>query len=272
MNMGLNIAINMDFDHTCTQHPVYHQDPFLEKLGIDVLAFWNEVSRRQTIYESQSNGKENFNIVYLTLFKEAVEDKLGRSLTRADLLEAGKLLKEEHLYPGLPDFWSYIKEQFSDDHVQVGIISVGIKPILEGCSLVEPNVDIISAYDFITEDDSPGGRVIGPACTVSSDEKENVLIRLSYGEASRKGITSGRESYNFPLEHSIIIADGFSDRAMCNVGGRYGAQRLGIAPDLKRVAQATATLGDYFDEFHIGDYRPGSTLVNSIEQRIRNFH
>jgi hypothetical protein len=269
--MGLNIAINMDFDHTCTQHPIYHQDPFLEKLGVDVPAFWKEVSRRQSIYEARSGGKENSNIVYLTLFKEAVEEKLNRPLTRADLLEAGTLLKKEHLYPGLPEFWSYIREQFPDDRVQVGIISVGIKPILEGCPLVGPNIDVIAAYDFMTEDDSPEGRIIGSACTVSSDEKENVLIRLSYGNSSKEGIASGREVYEFPLGHSIIIADGFSDRAMCNVGRRYGALCLGIAPDLEGVAQGNEKLGAYFNAFHIGDYRPGSILVNSIEERIHSF-
>ncbi|PIZ51749.1 hypothetical protein COY27_02400 [Candidatus Woesearchaeota archaeon CG_4_10_14_0_2_um_filter_33_13] len=272
MSTPLNIAINMDFDYTCTRPPIFHQDPFLEQLGINSADFWNKVSTTQRAYEQRSIGRENFSVMYLTLFQREVEAKLGRPLTRADLLEAGRLLKKEHLFPGLPEFWNNIKEGFPNDNLEVRIISVGIKPILQACPIVGPYVDIIAAYDFLTEDGSDTGRIIGPACTVSSGEKENVVVALSYGKSFRGNLRDGQQVYDFPLRQTIIIADGFSDRAMCQLGKKYGAATIGIAADQGAIVKAGRELGYYFDEFHVGDYRPGSSLLQSIETKIKSFH
>ncbi len=257
--MKPRIAITADLDGTLAEG--MHPNFLLDKMGMDRKEFWDR------IYEEQkkiTNSPENFIALYFTRIIDAVnhynEQNPKTPITRETMGELGKEL-DKTLFPGADTLFPELRSDYPEAEFSFRVISCGIKPIIEG-SLLERYCDHVCAYDFVKSHYSD--RIAGLGLTVSSDEKENVLIRLSIGQSKIRG------AYDWPLENSLVLGDGLTDKAMLKVNKRYGGMSVGVISNESDRRNAETELGPFVHSVQFADYRRGSDLRKTIDGFVRS--
>ncbi|HOG69326.1 MAG TPA: hypothetical protein PK366_08100, partial [Fibrobacteraceae bacterium] len=151
------IAMVWDFDKTLICN--YMQEPLFRRYNIQANAFWNEINRLQQFY-AKRNININRDTCYLNHILTYVKSGLLKGLSNRILRECGKELE---FFPGLPDFFSDIKNQVEEDSLfkKYGIklehyvVSTGFAETIRG-SAIAPFVDGIFGCEFIESPARPG--------------------------------------------------------------------------------------------------------------------
>ena len=187
--MVKNIALVFDVDYTLING--YHPSIILEKRGVDIDQFWKKVSSLQQA-EKNNGEKTNLDIIYLAHFMNEIRYGKLRGLTLQDLRNDGKDL-EKLYYPGIPEFFDKIRKLNSENNISFNIVSVGIKPLLEGSSL-NKYMNYIFGYTFF-DDLTPGLAIDDIKSTTSSSEKISSIVTVSYGNSET--------DFEFPIKDMI---------------------------------------------------------------------
>ena len=250
------IAINADLDGTLADG--MHPDLLLDRLRISREEFWNGINKEQDLL--RQGNFENHIALYFTRLIDAINNYNDNHphdiITRDSLVELGQGL-DGTLKPGVKDFLIDLPADNPDYEFSLRVISSGMKPIIQGSFLGE-HCDHICAYDLVPSHYTPN-RFAGMGLTVSSDEKENIIVRMSIGNSKVRG------KYDWPLADTLILGDGLTDIPMFKVGKNYGSHCIGIISDEAIRQTAAEKLAHYVHEIHFGDYRRGSDLRKSID-------
>ena len=246
------IIFKFDLDGTLIDGD--HPELLFEDKDIDINQFWREIAE-----ERNDDAFENDTGLYLTRLVDEINygRMQGLTIEKIKMLGAGI---NKMFFPGLPGFFDEIKKEFPQCEFRFHLISSGIKPMIEG-SILKNYFHEICAYDLIPSK-YQSDKIIGPSSTVSSGEKENIMINLSIGNSKEK-------KYEYPLKDTIIVGDGITDKAMFKVGKQYGATCFGVIRDESARISAETFLGKSIESIHVADYREGSELRKAISQAIQ---
>src|SRR3989339_962978 len=254
--MVKNIALVFDVDYTLING--YHPSIILEKRGVDIDQFWKKVSSLQQA-EKNNGEKTNLDIIYLAHFMNEIRYGKLRGLTLQDLRNDGKDL-EKLYYPGIPEFFDKIRKLNSENNISFNIVSVGIKPLLEGSSL-NKYMNYIFGYTFF-DDLTEGEGIDEIKSTSSTAEKIPAIVSISYG----KGI----EEFEYPIKEMIYFGDGETDRPAF----KFVKKRNGIAicvydPDKQGAKEYAMKLKEDVNYILPADYTEGSELWNTVNEIIK---
>lgn len=240
----------------------FHVNPFIENvLRLNLDEFWHEVGTRQRTLPGYSDKT----VLFLSMLLYLGEKKLGRQLRREEFVESGQDLPKLY-YPGIPNFFNEIKEDYPDRLFYTGVNTSGITPIIEGSTLGQ-SLDFICGYDFLIED----GVIVGISGSCSASEKGALFSQISKGRSKRKGV------HEWPLSDAFYFFDGQTDRSFARVGQIYGAYGIIILEKLadprkqkKAQAYAAKLKADNFGQvICYNDFRRGHAVRTTMDERFR---
>ena len=249
------IALVFDADNTLMRG--YHPSAILEKRGINVNEFWKKVTSLQD--KEKAKGESNVEIVYLAMLMHEIRYGKLKGLTIKELKETGKEI-DKILYKGLPEFFDKLRKNNEDKHISYNIVSVGIKPLLEGSSLAK-YMDRIFGYTFF-DDLTEGEGIDEIKSTSSTAEKIPAIVSISYGK--------GVEEFEYPIKEMIYFGDGETDRPAF----KFVKKRNGIAicvydPDKQGAKEYAMKLKEDVNYILPADYTEGSELWNTVNEIIK---
>ena len=283
------IALIWDFDRTLI--PGNMEAPVFEEYGVEPAMFWAEVDGLVDFYASQGViiARET---AYLGHTLTYVREGIFEGLTNEKLRELGGKLEP---CPGLPDFFQATRDRVAEipEFVHEGItvehyvVSTGIRPMIEGCSLA-PHIDGIWANTFIEEPASAGYLeqlpvVTGPrpvshlGFVIDNSSKPRGIFEINKGVNKKPDIdVNARMSEaqrRVPLRNMIYIADGPSDVPCFSILNANGGKTLGVYTleprDNHRQVRQLQEQGR-IQGMAEADYRPGKAaylwLMDSLEQ------
>ena len=164
------------------------------------------------------------------------------------------------LYKGLPEFFDKLRISNENLQISYNIVSVGIKPLLEGCSLAK-YMDRIFGYTFF-DDLTAGDGIDEIKSTSSTAEKIPAIVNISYG----KGI----EEFEYPIKQMIYFGDGETDRpAFKFVNKRNGIAICVYDPEKENSYENAMKLKNDVNYVLPADYTEGSELWNTINEIIK---
>ncbi len=220
------IALIWDFDKTLICE--YMQRPLFEHYEIDAKVFWNEVNNLEEYYKKQ-NIRINSDAIYLNHILTYVQEGKFKGLNNHTLKELGKDLK---FYPGLPEFFTTIKDVVANDpeyskfniSVEHYIVSTGFTEMIKG-SAIAPLVEEIWGCEFIERPAHSGYNLSEPvpehsditqvAVAVDNTTKTRAIFEINKGVNKFESIDVNSKMKSgdrrIPFEHMIYIADGPSD-------------------------------------------------------------
>jgi len=253
------VALVYDADNTLMKG--YHPSLILEKRGLDPKIFWNKVTSSQKI-EEERGEKTRLDIIYLAQFMNEVRNGNLKGLTKAEMKEAGKDLPKM-FYPGLPEFFTKIKEANPSHEISHNIVSVGIKDLLQS-SVLGHHMKHIFGYTFF-DNFTPGPQIDEIKSTTSSVEKVDSIVQISKGNAP--GI------YEYPIQNMIYFGDGQTDiPAFKFVKQRHGTTILVYDPNTPGAKEKAIELKRYVDYIVPADFTEGSELWNAVNETIKGSH
>lgn len=288
------IAMVWDFDKTLICN--YMQEPLFRRYNIQANAFWNEINRLQQFY-AKRNININRDTCYLNHILTYVKSGLLKGLSNRILRECGKELE---FFPGLPDFFSDIKNQVEEDSLfkKYGIklehyvVSTGFAETIRG-SAIAPYVDGIFGCEFIESPARPGyldedpiepeNEISQIAIALDNTSKTRYLFEINKGSnkfSQEIDVNSfiSKENRRIPFENMIYIADGPSDVPAFSILNSFGGSTFAIYPkgDKKAFQQVEQLRKDKrIQTFGEADYTNGShswmwlsEQVNSIAQKL----
>ena len=204
------IAVIYDSDKTLT--PKYMQHVLFDEFGISGEEFWTENGRR--IEEAR---KQRINLdgdpAYLNLMLDYVKEGKFPGLSNQKLFELGNKID---VFPGLPDFFEYIKGTIEDKFGSAGIsveqyiVSSGMKRTIEG--KFGDYIDNIFGAEFI---ENEKGEISKIARVIDSAGKRNILHQINKGCNVNPEIdVNASVPHDFrrvPFRNMIYVADGPND-------------------------------------------------------------
>lgn len=240
------IALIWDFDKTLIQG--YMQAPLFQKYKVDSGKFWSEVRQLKEYYEKQSININN-DAIYLNHILTYVKSGKFGGLNNQTLFELGQELE---FYPGLPDFFSKIKNLIENDpkfkpfniKLEHYIVSTGFAQMIRGCKIGN-FADGIWGCEFIEDPAPPDFNIDAPyksespelsqvALALDNTSKTRALFEINKGANTHNNIdvNSKLDSQNrrVPFENMIYIADGPSDVPAFSILNQFGGSTYAIYP------------------------------------------
>lgn len=227
------IALVWDFDKTLI--PGYMQQPLFEHFNVDGSKFWQEVSQQEQYY-ADACEQVSGTLCYLNHILSYVKQGEFAGLDNAMLEELGKKLE---FYPGLPDFFSRLKNMVLDNPkyreqeitLEHYIASTGFTKTIRGSAISE-YVDGIWGCEFIESRDKQP--VIEQVAYMLDDtSKTRVIFEINKGvnkHPDKISVNSSMDTNDrrIPFENIIYIADGPSDVPVFSVVKRNGGKTYGV--------------------------------------------
>jgi len=196
-----NIALVYDADYTLMNG--YHPTLILESRGYapeEIQAFWQDVITRQKTAE-QEGDNVSLDGIYVSKFMDEVRHGKLKGLSIDEIRQTGKNIANI-LFPGIPGFFRRVRQQNPNSNISHNIVSVGMRPMLQGCPELNENMDRIYGYSFY--DDFRAGRQIDELKgSLSSREKIPAIVKISRGNF--------KEWYQYPIKDMIYFGDGQTD-------------------------------------------------------------
>lgn len=259
------IALVCDCDSTLCPDTTHR---LLSELGIEVNAFWREVS-------DMVEGGWDAPLAYLTkLLDLSRERKIG--LSRRKLTAVGRGIK---FYPGVLGFVVRLQGRLQQnvDYREAGvriewyIVSSGIEEVIRASRLGRVATEIFGcAFDY-----NDRGEAVRVKRTVTFTEKTKFVFAVNKGisgdELRRKPYRVNdaveKTERRVPIEHMVYIGDGPSDIPCFSLIKNSGGHAIGVMPpedvELRKpyeLAQGRRlTVGPY-----TADYREGSDLFKML--------
>ena len=251
-------ALIFDVDYTLIDG--YHPTLILEKRGVDVSRFWRKVVDTELI-EQGKGEKTSLDIIYLIHFMNEVRRGRLIGLSISEIKETGKNL-DKMFYPGLPDFFDNIRQSNPNCQISHNLVTVGIKPLLEG-SILGRYMDNIFGYTFfdgLTDNE----QIDEIKSTSSSQEKTYAIDTISHGRNT--------EGFEYPIKQMIYIGDGKTDKKAFKFVKRWGGWAICVYDPFKPDSLEKAKQFERdVDAIFPADYRIGSPLWKFIDAKIKSF-
>lgn len=208
------IAICYDFDNTLS--PKDTQDVGITNvLGLSISDFLKESNGMCSIHNSDKIH------TYMYLLVKKYKEK-GITLTRKIIEDYGKNVV---YFPGVETWFERINEYGKSKGVEVEhyIISSGLKPVIEKCSIAKYFKEIY-ASDYMYDEK---GEVVWPSITINYTDKTQFLYRINKGILSviDDDVNEHMDAKDrpIPFQNFIYIGDSFTDipsfRQIMKAGG-----------------------------------------------------
>lgn len=283
------IAMVWDFDKTLICN--YMQEPLFRRYDVEASIFWSEVNRLQSYY-AKRNIAINRDTCYLNHILTYVKSGKLKGLSNRTLRECGKELV---FFPGLPNFFSDIKNQIKENPifkkygicVEHYVVSTGFAETIKG-SAIAPFVDGIFGCEFIEAPARPGyldndpiegeGEISQVAIALDNTSKTRYLFEINKGSNKHPqeiDVNSfiSKENRRIPFENMIYIADGPSDVPAFSILNNFGGSTFAIYPkgDKKAFQQVEQLRKDNrVETFGEADYTNGSHTWMWLCERVES--
>lgn len=284
------IALIWDFDKTLTHG--YMQNPLFAEFDVDPKVFWTEVNALEQRYgDPESPGgsaRVGKDTIYLNHVLTYVREGIFKDLTNAKLRELGAQVE---LAPGLPEFFDQMREAVKDEKylrhdisVEHYIVSTGLRPMIEGCSLAKA-VDGIWACELLPEAAPPGFLdrldVSGSAVlaqigyTVDNTSKTRAIFEINKGVNKNMTVEVNsvvpEDQRRVPIPNMIYIADGPSDVPSFSLVNSKGGRTLGVYAPGDANYESAARLEEQgrVQSIAPADYTPDSAAAKWLRRSVR---
>lgn len=283
------VACIWDFDRTLI--PGYMQSPLFEAFGIDEKAFWSEVNALPGHYRARGL-KVSPDTIYLNHLLSYIKNGPLKGLTNSRLHELGRELV---FYPGLPEFFSNLRDMVAQDasyakkniRLEHYIISTGLAEMIRG-SLIAPHVDGIFGCEFIENPLPPrylsqsefslpmDPEISQIGVMVDNTVKTRFIFEINKGSNKNEDIdvnaAMSYEDRRIPLDKMIYIADGPSDVPVFSVVRKGGGLTYAVynSDDMGEFAQNEMLRETgRIDNYGRADYRAKSDTAKWITLKVR---
>ncbi len=239
------IAVVWDFDKTLI--PGYMQRPLFEKYQIDEKLFWQEVNELPTLYQDRGCEQVSTEIFYLNHILDYIRQQKFPDLSNKILRDLGKKLE---FYPGLPEFFSTLKNELNQEIFQNHeitlehyVVSTGLTQMIKG-SVIAPYLDGIWGCEFLEDLDTKSEVLTQLGYVLDNTTKTRAIFEINKGANKYPGINVNarvaEEDRRIPIKNMIYIADGPSDVPVFSVvnhnGGKtYGVYKQGSKTEFKQA-------------------------------------
>ncbi len=278
------IAMVWDFDKTLI--PGYMQGPLFERYHVDEKQFWSEVNALDLEYRERGCEQVSNELAYLNHVLDYTERGIFAGLNNQILGELGTQLE---FYPGLPDFFSEIKQRLGSDPqyaqheitLEHYIVSTGFTRTIRGSAIAE-EVDGVWGCEFIeTNEEYP--RLSRITYVLDNTTKTRAVFEINKGVNKYPGEINVNASFpeqerRIPFNNMIYIADGPSDVPVFSVVKRLGGRTYGVYnPGHEKEFRQVKSLQEQgrVDSMGAADYRNDSqtfmwlwSTVQEIADRI----
>jgi len=293
------IAVIWDFDKTLI--PGYMETPLFRHYDVDEDRFWREVDGLPEFYRKHGLELISRDTLYLnhilTYVRSGKFDRLNNKLLR-------RLGAELAFYPGLPEFFTRIKEhlarnaEYSKAEVSVEhyIISTGLRQMILG-SAIAPYVDNVWGCEFVETIAPPGyleaegqqvllrteatvTAIADMGYVIDNTTKTRAIFEINKGTNKEPEIDvnakMAEEDKRVPIRNMIYIADGPSDVPVFSVIRQFGGQAYAVyktanADEFAQVRKLQAQ--SRIHAFGPADYTEGSQtsmlILDAIDSAAR---
>jgi len=228
------IAMVWDFDKTLI--PGYMQRPLFERYDVDEKQFWSEVNALDQQYREQGCEQISNELAYLNHVLDYTERGIFAGLNNNILGELGAQLE---FYPGLPDFFSEIRQRLARDphyaqheiKLEHYIVSTGFTRTIRGSAIAD-QVEGVWGCEFIeTHDENP--RLSRITYVLDNTTKTRAVFEINKGVNKYPCDINVNASFpeqerRIPFNNMIYIADGPSDVPVFSVVKRLGGRTYGV--------------------------------------------
>lgn len=219
------IACVFDFDETLAPDST---TKFLRERGADAEAFWSQT-------REMAKAGWDPTLAWLNLFLDNVGE--GRPLgpvSNADLRAFGASLTGD-LFPGVPELISDLKQtvaEYRDMSIEFYVVSGGLRPMLEGCPLIES--DFAAAYGCELEERD--GQVAQVKRCITFTEKTRYLFEINKGipqdEADKNPLAVNNSvdpaDRRIPFDNMTYVGDGLTDIPCFSLLQKSGGAAFGV--------------------------------------------
>lgn len=218
--MTNTIAIMYDFDNTLSTTDMAEYS-FIPKLKMDADDFWQESDD----LARQHQMDYILSTMYLMMRKSAEK---GLPLTRDFLYTCGKNIR----FNNGVDTWFDRINSFGKElglNIKHYIISCGIKPMIEGCSIYGKFSNVF-ACDFVYGKD---GVAVWPSIAMNYSNKLQYLFRINkgiedIGEHKKLNAHMPEEERPVPFSNMIYVGDGMTDVPIMKITRQNGGHSIGV--------------------------------------------
>lgn len=258
------IAVVFDFDETLAPDST---SSFLNSLGIDVQAFW-----QQKVEPLIADGWDSIPAYLYVMLQESCSGDPSRVITKQKLSDWGKQVR---LYNGATRVFSRLRQHAesvsANTSVEFYLISSGIGEILRSTRVAKYFTDIW-ACDFAYDEQ---GRIQYPKNVVSFTDKTRYVFHIAKGifgpdsrgrpfEVNRK---IPPDKLRVPMDQMIIVGDGYTDIPCFSLIRKNDGVAIGVYDPAhpKRWGRAWGFVEDgRVSNLVPADFRKNSALMNSL--------
>lgn len=266
------IALIFDFDLTCTEE--YQQQVLINKYLEKYQKIYNTAEKIKYIQQyvpeyagihkiedffklvdanvkeaqtNRNNVRIQRGVTWISqLCKDMQHDGPLHGCTNEEFVELGKSIK---LSPGIKSFFTEIKKVWKSKNVDVKIyiISVGLKPFIEGA--------VGSLVDGIFASEIYNGQIMS---IIEDYTKTEIAFEIAKGGQDKKNIKLRGDEYDIPYNKFVVIGDGYTDIPNWRFYRKYGAPcvmvyKVGSMVEYERAMKIAHQEADYVLE---RDYTP----------------
>ena len=242
-----HIAVIWDFDKTLI--PGYMQEPLFRYYKVDGRTFWREVNSLPKYLRREGREMVAEDSIYLNHILSYVRAGIFHGLNNKLLRQLGSELE---FYPGLPEFFSAVKERVANDpvyrkydiKVEHYIVSTGLRQMILGSKIAE-YVDGIWACEFVEMRLPPGYLRDGVpeipeeeiviqdiGYVIDNTTKTRAIFEINKGVNKLEGIDVNtaipRSERRIPFQNMVYIADGPSDVPVFSLINQNGGRTFGV--------------------------------------------
>ena len=273
------IAVIWDFDKTLI--PGYMQDPLFKAYDIDPKVFWREVNGLPEIYRREGAYLTSSEVLYLNHIIDYVKRGIFTGLNNEKLREFGKNLQ---FYPGLPDFFDYLKrtveKEFEKEEIKVEhyIASTGLRQMILG-SVIAPFLEGVWGCEFLEEETGKGEKRLAKlGYVLDNTTKTRAVFEINKGANVEANIDVNarmpREERRVPISQMVYVADGPSDVPVFSVIKQWGGKNFAVYnPQSKREYNQVHDLMVQEQRVHgLGkaDYRQDSSTARWLIKTVHD--
>lgn len=270
--MNKNIVIVWDFDLTISEE--YQQVPLFTKRFTSIK---NQLESEG--YKCQhpldyfgyvdSDKRRVQGVGYLQqMVYDARPGKCLEGLSNEELFALGKKVTPA---PGFVECILQLKKEFNDIKITHFIVSVGLKPMIEGFlehhNLTQEFADV-AASEFETDSN---GIICGIRQVVTPFTKNQFIIGFMKGDQSLLNEQLNPDSYAYSYQNMIVIGDGYSDTAKFAYAKKRGGTPIAVYEEknISAFNKTNETVGMWVDYILQRNYMPGTPNFNILKEIIQ---
>ena len=236
-----------DFDKTLV--PGYMQEPLFAKFKVDPNKFWQEVQALPEYYKRDGMSLIASDTVYLNHILTYTREGIFKGLNNDTLRRLGA---EISFYPGLPEFFSAIKNYVRSNpdyrqheiRVEHYIVSTGLRQMILG-SKIAPYIDGVWGCEFVENPPppdfldkkfnppQPDAKILSQiAYALDNTTKTRAVFEINKGTNKIPDIDVNAkipdEDRRVPFQNMIYVADGPSDIPVFSIINQFGGRTFAV--------------------------------------------